>query len=169
MPENPPNADELLPFLLDQFWETFPPTWNHIRVNIRALAARQFDLTVEQFHVLRLIRKGITSASELAEVKQISRPAVTQAVDGLAERGLVVRRTDTQDRRRAQLELTPAGEALLDTIFQHNRAWMAEKLGGLSAEEMRIVIQGLTVLHQVFNPSSQPDAVQPPTTGGHPK
>ncbi len=169
MPENPPNADELLPFLLDQFWETFPPTWNHIRVNIRTLAARQFDLSVEQFHVLRLIRKGITSASELADFKQISRSAVTQAVDGLAERGLVVRRTDSQDRRRVQLELTPAGSALLDTIFQHNRAWMAEKLAGLSAEEMRAVIQGLTVLHQVFNPSSQPDAVQLPTTGSHPK
>ncbi len=169
MSENPPNADELLPILLDQFWDTFPPTWNHIRVNIRALAARQFDLSVEQFHVLRLIHKGITSASELAEVKQISRPAVSQAVDGLAERGLVVRRTHAQDRRRAQLELTPVGEALLENIFQNNRAWMAEKLSGLSAEEMQAVIQGLTVLHQVFNLSSQSDDTRLPATGRHPK
>lgn len=93
------NQEELLAQVFDQFWETVPAVWNTIRGNLRAIASEQFEISVEQFHVLRLIRKGLTSVSEIAEARLISRPAASQTVDGLVEKGLITRRQAAGDRR----------------------------------------------------------------------
>src|SRR5512144_2987732 len=84
---------------IDTVWATLPPVWNRIRENIRSIAEQQYGVSVEQYHILRHIRKGLTSVSELAQVKQISRSAISQAVDVLVERGLISRRQNEQDRR----------------------------------------------------------------------
>ena len=41
---------------IDRFWETVPPLWGMIRTHIRAEATKNFDITVEQFHILRHVR-----------------------------------------------------------------------------------------------------------------
>ena len=108
---------------------------------------------MEQFHVLRHIRKGAGSVSELAEVRQISRPAISQAVEGLVERGLISRRQDTVDRRHVHLTLTPEGNEMLNTIFQKNRAWMEEKMAALSPEELEKISHALSLLKATFDDS----------------
>ena len=65
---------------MDRIWETIPPFWGLVRNNLRSIASEKFEISVEQFHILRYIRRGLTSVSELAEVKRISRPAISQAV-----------------------------------------------------------------------------------------
>ncbi len=103
---------------------------------MRGIAAEKFGITVEQFHILRHIRKGHGSVSELAEAKGISRPAISQAVELLVAKGLVTRREKTEDRRFVQLGLTENGEELLSAIFRENRVWMEEKLSVLTPEQM---------------------------------
>ena len=100
------TTEQLIPAAIEAFWSTIPPVWNRIKGNVRAIAVEHYDISVEQFHILRHIRKGLTSVSELAEVKQISRSAISQAVDMLVERGLICRRQNAQDRRNIPLELT---------------------------------------------------------------
>jgi DNA-binding MarR family transcriptional regulator len=139
---------------IDRFWETVPPVWNRIRENVRAIATEYFDVTVEQFHVLRHIRKGAGSVSELAEVRQISRPAISQAVDVLVDKGLITRQQDTVDRRHVHLTLTPEGNAMLNTIFQKNRTWMEEKMASLSPEELANISHALSLLKVTFDDSS---------------
>jgi hypothetical protein len=51
---------------IDRFWETVPPLWSTIRSHIRAAATGAFEISVEQFHVLRYARRGTGSMSELA-------------------------------------------------------------------------------------------------------
>ncbi len=148
---DPPTRD-LTQEAIEHFWETFPAIWNQIKANIRKIALEQFDISVEQFHILRHISKGIASVSELAEVKQISRSGVSQAVDVLVERGLISRRQDAGDRRFIQLELTASGAEMLQTIGQTNRAWMAEKMARLSPDELRLISQALEILDQTFKP-----------------
>ena len=131
---------------IDQFWETVPMVWNLIRGHLRAIAAEQFDISVEQFHVLRLIRKGLTSVSDIADARQISRPAVSQAAEILVEKGLITRRQEAGDRRFVHLALTPAGEDLLNQVFQQNRAWMMEKMASISAEDLARITEGLALL-----------------------
>lgn len=136
---------------IDQFWEAVPRVWNIIRGHVRQIAAEQFDISVEQFHVLRHIRKGLTSVKDIAEARQISRPAVSQAAETLVEKGLITRREAADDRRYVHLALTPAGDALLNQIFQQNRAWMQEKMAALSEAELARITEGLKLLKAAFD------------------
>ena len=146
-----PASDELLKQTIDRFWESFPPTWNRIRTNVRGIAVEKFGITVDQFHILRNIRKGHGSVSELAEAKGISRPAISQAVDLLVGKGLVTRRQNAEDRRFVQLELTSEGSELLSAIFRENRIWMEQKLSSLTSEQMTQIIAALDVLKSAFD------------------
>ena len=135
---------------IDRFWEVIPPLWGCIRGNLRTFAVQTGEITVDQFHILRHIRRGAGSASELAEIQQISRPAISQAIDILVDKGLVSRHQSTADRRYVELSLTPAGSELLNTIFQKNRQWMLEKLAGLSDEENAALVGALELLKVAF-------------------
>ena len=83
------SSAELLQQTIEKFWETVPPVWNLVRGNLRGIVSEQFDISVDQFHILRHIRKGFSSVSDLASARQISRPAVSQAVELLVEKGLL--------------------------------------------------------------------------------
>jgi DNA-binding MarR family transcriptional regulator len=144
------TSEELLKTAIDRFWETVPPVWNKVRGNVRCIATEYFEITLDQFHILRHIRKGRGSVSELADLQQISRPAISQAVDILVEKGLISRRTNADDRRYIRLELTPSGNNLLNTIFGQNRKWMMEKMTALSPDEITSIVQGLEILKQTF-------------------
>jgi DNA-binding MarR family transcriptional regulator len=137
---------------IDRFWETVPPVWGRIRMNVRGIAMENFNLTVEQFHILRHIRKGSHSISDLATVRQISRSAVSQAVELLVGKELVTRCEQLEDRRYVQLELTESGNDLLNAIFKKNRAWMVDKMADLNPEEINNVMLAMDVLKKAFDP-----------------
>jgi DNA-binding MarR family transcriptional regulator len=145
------TSEKLLPVAIEAFWRTIPPVWNRINGNIRSIAVEHYDISVEQFHILRHIRKGVTSVSELAQVKQISRSAISQAVDLLVERGLICRLQNARDRRNIPLELTGSGDQLLDTISKKNRAWMKGQMGSLSAEELNTLTCAMEILAKTFD------------------
>lgn len=146
---SPPQ--ELFDQTMDRFWETIPPLWSNIRAHIRALATERFDISVEQFHILRYIRRGRWSVSELAEAKNISRPAISQGVDMLVNKGLISRSQNQEDRRYVQLQLTPEGNALLDAISQDTRAWMQSKMGSFSRDELETIVRAMGILKRVFD------------------
>jgi DNA-binding MarR family transcriptional regulator len=135
---------------LDRFWETIPPLWGRVRGHIRAAAVEEFRIGVEQFQVLRLIRAGKGSVSGIAEARNISRPAVSQAVDALANRGFLTRTQDADDRRHMQLALTQSGNELLDALFEKTRAWMREKLSGLSEAELENIASAMESLKKML-------------------
>jgi DNA-binding MarR family transcriptional regulator len=147
------STEHLIPTAIDAFWATIPTVWNQIKGNIRSIAEDNYDISVEQFHILRHIRKGLSSVSELAQVKQISRSAISQAVDVLVERGLICRRQNIQDRRNIPLELTNSGNQLLDAIWEKNRAWMKVRMISLSAQELNTLTCGMEILARVFEES----------------
>lgn len=136
---------------IDRFWETIPAVWSRIRGNVRGIAMEYFNLTVEQFHILRLIRKGNHSVSELAAVREISRSAISQAMDALIAKGLVTRCEHARDRRYVQIDLTEHGDDLLNAIFEKNRAWMLEKMNTLSEEELTILQKGMEILKKTID------------------
>ena len=143
-------TNEKIPLVIDRFWETIPQVWDRIRGHTREIVTDHFDITFEQFHILRQIRKGAASVSELAEIKQISRPAISQAVDNLVNRGWVTRKQGIEDRRYVQLELTPAGNDLITATFKRNRQWMSEKMASLNSEEIDMVIRAMDLLEKTF-------------------
>ena len=149
---DPSSSELLVNEAISRFWETVPPVWGRIRGNVRSIAMEYFNLTVEQFHLLRHIRKGSHSVSDLATDQQISRSAISQTVDVLVGKGLVTRCEQAEDRRYVQLELTESGDALLNAIFKKNHAWMMEKMVILTPEELTNMLQGMEILGKTFNP-----------------
>src|SRR5690349_3289632 len=143
------STEKLRDQAIDRFWETVPPMWNTVRSYIRATATANFDITVEQFHVLRYVRRGMGSVSELATAKNISRPAISQAVDVLVKKGLLTRVHSTEDRRYVELALTESGNNLLDTVFQQTRKWMKERMCDLTADELETMIKAMEVMKKI--------------------
>lgn len=143
------NSDELI-LAVEHFWELIPPTWHRARGMIRSIAAEKFHLTVEQFQVLRRIRKGITSVSSIAVDSRTSPSAVSKAVDVLVKRGMVHRQQDPQDRRNIPLILTPEGSRALDEIFTEAENWLESRFMKLSSGELSLAIQGMEVLQKAF-------------------
>jgi DNA-binding MarR family transcriptional regulator len=144
------SSEQLREKAIDRFWETVPPLWNMVRSHIRTTATAKFDITVEQFHVLRYVRRGPNSMSELAVAKNISRPAISQAVDVLVKKGLLTRLPSSTDRRVIELALTDAGNALLDTVFRENREWMKERMNGLTADELQTIGKAMEALKKIL-------------------
>ncbi len=145
------TAENLRERAIDRFWETVPPLWNSIRSHIRATATANFDISVEQFHVLRYVRRGTDTVSELATAKNISRPAISQAVEALVKKGLLTRVQSTEDRRSVDLVLTKAGNNLLDTVFQETRGWMKEQMDELSPDELETIVRAMEVMKKMLD------------------
>jgi DNA-binding MarR family transcriptional regulator len=83
-------------------------TTRHIATMMRPL-----DLTVAQFDALAhlYVEDGI-SQQELAERLLVSKGNVTGLINRLADRGLVERHADPDDRRTKRLKITRSGRAL---------------------------------------------------------
>ncbi len=144
------TSQEILQRTIDRFWETIPPVWNNVRSNVRSIATENFDISVEQFHILRHVRKGMTSVSELATIRQISRPAISQAINVLVDKELLTRHHSADDRRFVELRLTPSGDDLLNAISENNHAWMMEKLADLRQSEINCLMNALEILKKTF-------------------
>jgi DNA-binding MarR family transcriptional regulator len=151
MPENTIVLDNALETAIDRFWETIPPLWSSIRAHIRGIAVEQHGISEEQFHILRHVRRGISSVSELAAVKNISRPAVSQAIDILVSKNLVTRTQSSDDRRFVHLELTPNGSALLDEVSIETRLWMKARMAALNIDELQNVHYAMDALHKILD------------------
>lgn len=145
------HSENLRERAIDRFWETVPPLWNSIRSHIRATATASFDISVEQFHVLRYVRRGTDSVSELATAKNISRPAISQAVEVLVKKGLLTRVPSKEDRRCIELVLTEAGDNLLDTVFKETRGWMKERMRELSPDELETIAKSMEIMKKMLD------------------
>ncbi|MFN8412025.1 MAG: MarR family transcriptional regulator [Anaerolineales bacterium] len=145
-----PPTENLREQTIDRFWETVPPLWGKIRNHLRATATGNFDISVEQFHILRHVRRGIDSVSELAAAKNISRPAISQGVEILVKKGFLTRIQSTEDRRYVKLALTPSGNNLLDTVFKETRGWMKERMSDLTTEELNNIMKAMESLKKML-------------------
>jgi DNA-binding MarR family transcriptional regulator len=96
-------------------------------------------VTGGQVSLLALIRRepGI-GVRELAARERMSAPGMSKSVGRLEAAGLVARR-ELRDRRRFGLVLTPAGERVVRSVRSKRTAWLAERLHGLSEDELAVV------------------------------
>jgi DNA-binding MarR family transcriptional regulator len=138
---------------IEKFWESVPPAWRQTRSQIRRIAVEKFQMTEEQFQVLRRIRKGSASVSALAEASGTSRSAVSKAVEALVRRGLVSRSQNPDDRRNLPLALTSEGQRVMDAIFTEAEVWLSARFARLTAEETESLLLGMESLRKAFSNS----------------
>ena len=77
----------------------------------------RLELSTRQVTVLLLLARGAApDIGSIARAMALSRPAMSQLVEGLVRRGLVARRDDPMDRRRAIVCLTTEGSLLIGCL-----------------------------------------------------
>jgi DNA-binding MarR family transcriptional regulator len=86
------------------------------------------------------------SVKALAESMNVSLPAMSRAIDGLYERGLVDRQEDPDDRRMKRLRLTESGRAITSSLNETRLATMQQFLTSLSDEEAHALNQALDLI-----------------------
>jgi DNA-binding MarR family transcriptional regulator len=76
------------------------------------------DLTLMQWIILIHLRDGLArTASDIAREFRHDSGALTRVIDRLERRDLVARRRSRQDRRVVELELTPAGHRMIESLL----------------------------------------------------
>jgi DNA-binding MarR family transcriptional regulator len=73
----------------------------------------------------RLDREGPRSVSDLAAAERVRPQSMAQTVADLEADGLVSRRPDPDDRRRALVELTAQGRSALEADRLNREGWLA--------------------------------------------
>lgn len=100
-------------------------------------------VTLTQLRILRVLREGKHSASELAAAAGLSAPSLTRVLDRLEELGLVARVPDPADRRRVGVEILAAGTALIDGQNIWRGTAIADAAASLDPEERRMLVASL--------------------------
>ena len=89
----------------------------------RLLERASGDLTLAQYRVLSAVAGGDARASRIASRLALGKPAVSNAVEVLCQRGLL-RRTDDDDQRVVALVLTAAGKRQLAAVERDMSRWL---------------------------------------------
>jgi DNA-binding MarR family transcriptional regulator len=128
-----------------------------LRVSIGLLLRRlrqvrvEGELTLpESSALVRLDRGGPTTPSELAKLEQISPQSMGATLAALEARGLVERRPDPQDGRRAVLSATEAGRAVLLDKRNARAEQLAQALSaGFTPAELRQLMAAAPLLERL--------------------
>jgi DNA-binding MarR family transcriptional regulator len=97
----------------------------------------------------RLDRGGPQSVSDLATLEGVRPQSMAQTVKDLEASGLVSRRPDPDDGRRALVELTPEGVEALQADRRHRVGWLATAIEDLSAAERAALSEALPLLRRL--------------------
>jgi DNA-binding MarR family transcriptional regulator len=95
------------------------------------------ELTNEQHYTLRYINKvGSCTSTELAEVFEVKKSAITAIINRLFEKGLIDRTRDENDRRLVYLTLSNRGEKLFLKTEERVNNLVESIIGEFSEEEI---------------------------------
>jgi DNA-binding MarR family transcriptional regulator len=98
----------------------------------------------------RLDRDGPSSISDLATAEKMRPQSMAQTVSDLQAAGLVSRRPDPNDGRRAFIELTARGGELLQTTRARRETWLTEALDSkLDADERALLHEAVVLLERI--------------------
>ena len=113
--------------------------------------AKKLKLSRTDMRCLDLIdRLGPISAGRLAEESDLTTGAVTFILDRLEEAGMVMRRRDTEDRRRVWVEMVPVAQERLKDLHQPVAEEMREVAQRFKADELATVRDFMRQAKEVF-------------------
>ena len=126
-----------------------------LRVAVARLARRLrqqtgTDLTASLLSALWSIeRLEPVTLGDLAVAERVQPPTLTRIASRLEEEGLVVRRTDANDRRVTIVQLSPDGRRLLERTRTRRTAYLTKGLRGLDPEDLAILERAAPILERL--------------------
>ncbi len=87
--------------------------------------------------LIAIAHEDAKTIKDLAQRFRMTSSAATQLVNSLSEEGLVTRKKDTEDRRKTELSLTPAGKKILLLAKKRCFGIVAELFESLSEKDLQ--------------------------------
>ncbi len=112
----------------------FTSSWLY---HLQAMHLKPFDVTPEQFNVLRILRGSHPKALMLADItsRMLDKSSnATRLVEKLRQKGMVNRTVCESNRRQVDIHITPKGLRVLEQIDKDSSGWM-NRLRGISPQE----------------------------------
>jgi DNA-binding MarR family transcriptional regulator len=94
----------------------------------------------------RLDREGPASVSDLAAAEKVRPQSMAQTVSELEGQGLVGRRPDPEDKRRAIVELTRDGRKALEEDRGRRVGWLVSAIDELPAADQRVLARATSII-----------------------
>jgi DNA-binding MarR family transcriptional regulator len=123
-----------IPILAEELLKVFPNFGKLMSSFLRE--SGEEETTLMQYGVLHQIQKQPITASELAKSRRVSLQAASVLVQGMVEKGWIVREPSLSDRRQFMLQITAEGLAKVKAMKAQLAHYMEGFLEGLSPEEM---------------------------------
>jgi DNA-binding MarR family transcriptional regulator len=132
----------------------------------RPIYRKRHGLTRPEWRVLvNLAEAESLTATELCARVPMHKTKVSRALAALEARGWVARACDAQDRRVSHAALTPRGRQAFTRVRPEMEEATEAMLAPLSAEERRMVDEGLAVLERLFAAHSAGAPAMQPADG----
>lgn len=98
----------------------------------------EHNLTVIEADVVSFLKNnpGKDTAADIAELRMLSKGAVSKAVESLLQKSLLERIPDMEDRRRIHLKLKPGAEPVTESINRVREEFINTVLAGFTREEL---------------------------------
>ena len=117
---------------------------------LRQVQAGSHTLTASQLSALGvLLNHGGQPIGELAAAEQVRPPSMTRVVDGLEQRGLVVRTPNPDDRRQCRVEITEEGRSILLANRRRRDEWLTVRVAELDEVERDVLRKAAAILARV--------------------
>jgi len=123
-----------------------------------------FDLTPEMWTVLtRLVARDGQYQSELAASTYRDRPNMSRILAGMEQRDLVVRRRDSEDRRKTRVHLTPRAREIVAATAPLAMRTRDRLYEGLKKKELKALRRALRIVEaNTLSVLSDLDSEAPP-------
>jgi DNA-binding MarR family transcriptional regulator len=130
------------------------PLASELRVVLGQLLRRlraEHRFPISQGTVLgRLDREGPRAVSDLAAAERVRPQSMAQTVGDLEDDGLVERRPDPSDGRRASVSLTASGREALEADRRHREGWLVRAIEDeLTPEERQTLGDSVSLLRRL--------------------
>jgi DNA-binding MarR family transcriptional regulator len=116
-----------------------------IESELRERLRLRFKITLPQFDVMAALNRRADgmSMTELSRMLLVSNGNVTGIIDRLVADKLVMRRSDTADRRSFMVRLTTKGQVQFLVIAKAHQEWVNKMLADFDNEETDLIIRHL--------------------------
>jgi DNA-binding MarR family transcriptional regulator len=111
----------------------------------------ELGLSFSQLKALQLLSAAEApelSLKQLGDQLGLSLPAVSRAVDGLVQRGLVTRTEDVEDRRMKRVRPTKAADELIDRLIDVRFAELGKFVETFTPRERKKLADALAVMFE---------------------
>lgn len=121
---------------------------NHLSGDSRKDSLKS-GLTAERLSILAILAgSGPQTINKLAEMEQVSAPAITRTVKSLEKQGYVIKSRSKTDQRVVYVAPTRKSQQLLDEARREKQGAIENLLQGVSSSDLQVLQKAMAILEK---------------------